>query len=674
MRARASSLFRDHPVPVAWTVVVVIGFFAFRGLWGPEPLSGGALQTVPQAAPGFFQELASSVRTTAMGGAQTASPSLGGMGVLSWLTFGSPRVAQELLLVLLPILAGVTCFRALSRRTGRKGAAVVGGACYATSAVALWALSQGRIDVLVMLAVLPPFHERVRVGFGPRPHSPVWRFAVGIGVVLAVGVAFYPGMALVAAMLLVAFVVVPVQGGHMLRGIVLFLVGALTAAVLLLPIVLEGAGGTGMSVGTGTGRPDIALLARFAPGSGPGSWVVAWFLPAAALLAFAVVDKTHGRAAFRSLLLAVAGVGLAWASAAGYLPEDLSNVPAYLAVGAFSAACIVGLGLASAVGTVTGQSFGHRHVVVATLSGLLLGGLLLTSVQTARGDWAFGADRLPPAWPIVTDPEQGFTGRVLVLGRDDGEPLNAPAGDPDGVVVTPAGTVAFALIEPEGRSMIDLARGNGGPGYQALREAIATAVSGGTVHGGSVLAPFAVGSVVAEEGTLPDGILEALTAQSDLDRVPAGGLVIFRNAAALPRASVLAVAGFADAAASDDPLALAVVDPSGEVAELPREGTSYGTVPGASSERYLYLADQDPLGWRLVASGDPQPPEGAFGWAAGWPVPPGDDPMTLRYEADGRLKLELAVLAVAWAVALWVTRKPLRRVEPRTGERAEPVA
>jgi hypothetical protein len=406
---------------------------------------------------------------------------------------------------------------------------------------------------------------------------------------------------------------------------------------------------------------------------------VAWFLPAAALLSFAVVDRTHSRAALRSLVLAVSGVGLAWASAAGYLPEDLSNVPAYLAIGALAAASMVSLGLASVAGRAPGQTVGYRHVLVAVLSGLLLGGLVLTSVQTALGEWEFGADRLPPAWPIVTDPDLGFTGRVLVLGRDDGEPLTAPAGDPDGVVVTPAGTVAYALIEPEGRSMVDLARGNGGPGYEALEEAVATAVSGRTVHGGSVLAPFAVGSIVAEEGTLPAGIVEALTAQFDLDRVTAGGLVIFRNAAGLPRASVLAIPGFAEAAAADDPLGMALVDRSPDgttppVEEIAMDGaSSYATVPGTSAERDLYLADQDALGWRLVTPAGSQPPDDAFGWAAGWPVAPGDE-VTLRHEPNPGLKVELAVLAVAWAAALWVTRKPLRRIEPRSGERAEPVA
>src|SRR4030065_404852 len=48
------------------------------------------------------------------------------------------------------------------------------------------------------------------------------------------------------------------------------------------------------------------------------------------------------------MLLAVGGLGLAWASAARWLPDALTNQPAYLALAAVSVAALVGYGLRDA--------------------------------------------------------------------------------------------------------------------------------------------------------------------------------------------------------------------------------------------------------------------------------------------------------------------------------------
>ena len=53
--------------------------------------------------------------------------------------------------------------------TGERGPAVVGAACYGLSSTLLWALSQGRIAVLVMLAVAPVLAGRLHAGFTSQP-------------------------------------------------------------------------------------------------------------------------------------------------------------------------------------------------------------------------------------------------------------------------------------------------------------------------------------------------------------------------------------------------------------------------------------------------------------------------------------------------------------------------
>jgi hypothetical protein len=45
------------------------------------------------------------------------------------------------------------------------------------------------------------------------------------------------------------------------------------------------------------------------------------------------------------MVFAVLGLGLAWASAARWLPDALTNQPAYLALAAMAMAALVGYGL-----------------------------------------------------------------------------------------------------------------------------------------------------------------------------------------------------------------------------------------------------------------------------------------------------------------------------------------
>src|SRR5207253_188152 len=111
-------------------------------------VQGGAIQAFPPSDSGFFHELLSGVRTTALGGTDAASPALAPLGALSWLLFGSTDLAQKALLILLPPLAGLTFYRALLSQAGRRVPALVGAVCYGLSPVMLWAFSEGRIPVL----------------------------------------------------------------------------------------------------------------------------------------------------------------------------------------------------------------------------------------------------------------------------------------------------------------------------------------------------------------------------------------------------------------------------------------------------------------------------------------------------------------------------------------------
>ena len=345
LRDRTASLVGSHPVLVASLLGTVVAAVAFRQLLGPEPLHGGALAMFPGSWRGFFAELASGYRTTLLGGTLAASPSLGAMGALSWLSFGSTAIAQKLFLAGGPILATVMLYRALARITGRPGAAVLGAVSYGLSAMVLWSFSDGRIPLLVALCVLPVLFERLETAFG-RGELPDgrWRFIAGVAVTLAVGVAFMPGVALAVGVLVVVQLVFGASRG---RGLVVAAAAVAAAAVLLFPFVPTMISGGATGFGSTIGTTDLGSLARLALGGGPGTWSIAAFLPIAAVLAFSLVGPEQRGVASRAVISAAAGLALAWCSSAGYLPAWAANAPIYLALAAVAEALIVGLGLTS---------------------------------------------------------------------------------------------------------------------------------------------------------------------------------------------------------------------------------------------------------------------------------------------------------------------------------------
>ncbi|MGZ8600122.1 MAG: glycosyltransferase family 2 protein, partial [Actinomycetota bacterium] len=362
---RAATLAIGHPVLVASALGLVLGALAVRHFVGSETLSGGALAAFPPAAEDFFRELFSGVRTTTLGGAQAASPSLAGLGALSWVAFGSTALAQKVLLGVLPPLAAILAYRSFARQTARPGSAVVAAAAFVLSGAALWAFSEGRIGLLVGLTALPVVWDRLDGAFSSRRPDRPFRLGAGLGVAVAIAIAFEPGMLLGIGLAFGAHVV---AGRRRDRGIGLSLLGAAAAALLVFPLVADLLVEPGATLASFVGTDDPWSVLRLAPGGGPGSWALAGFLPIAAVICFAAVEREQRGRAWRAVSVAVAGTGLAWASAAGYLPDALSNAPAYLATAAFAEAAVVAYGASGLVSGLERQAFGVRQLGTALLT------------------------------------------------------------------------------------------------------------------------------------------------------------------------------------------------------------------------------------------------------------------------------------------------------------------
>ncbi|MEP6972855.1 MAG: glycosyltransferase family 2 protein [Actinomycetota bacterium] len=656
LRDRTASLVGSHPVLVASVLAAVVVTVAFRGLLGPESVHGGALAAFPDSWRGFFAELSSGYRTTGLGGSVAASPALGAMGAMSWLTFGSAAIAQKVLLGAGPILASIMLYRALARITGRPSAAVAGAAAYGLSALTLWSFSEGRIELLVTLSVLPAVTERLEVAFGSHDlPDGRWRFIAGVGVTIAVGVAFLPGIALAVCALMAVQLLF---GSSRLRGIGIGLAASVAAAVLLFPFVPTVAAGGSAALGSRVGTTDLGALGRLALGGGPGTWPVAAFLPIAAVFAFALVGLEHRGVAGRAACTSVLGLALAWFSAAGYLPSWAANPPVYLALATVGEAMIVGLGLSSVLSRLGRESFGLRQIGTALLTIVLGGGLLLQSASAMVGGWSIGGPAaLPPAWAVVSSSARGDF-RVLWVGADTGARFVAPGGEPVGVTPNGASSLRYGLTGRAGVSALDTGRALTGGGATYLSRALEQILSGTTTHGGALLAPLGVRFVVAERGDLGADVTSILDAQVDLDREGTTGLVIYRNAQVLPPAGVIA---------ADDAVAR-ILDAAdlGTIAQLPRlHGSPLPAVPGgwagtSPSAGTVVVSTAFSADWRLEApNGAAIRPREAFGWSTSFDAPAGV--LRIRFTSQWVRTLEIVALGLLWLVALWITRKPVAR-------------
>jgi GT2 family glycosyltransferase len=663
LRDRTASLAAAHPVVVAGFLGACVGAFALRGFFSGVPLVGAALPAFPAASSGFFAELVSGYRTTGLGGTLAASPALGAMGGLSTLLLGSTALAQKVMLAGGVGLAAVLMYRACVRITHHPAASVVAAVAYSLSAVVLWAFSQGRIDLLITLAVLPPLVERSEVAFGPDPPPDGrFRFCAGLAVTLAVAIAFLPGSGL-AVVVLVA--VGLIGGRSRLRGLAMFLISTAGAAVLLFTFVPSLYSGAGAAFGSTIGTTDLRSLSRLALGDAPGSWAIAWFLPVAATLCFALSGERFRGPARRAMLVVLLGLPLAWLSAANYMPAQLSNAPVFVALVATAGSMLIAFGLASVLSGLGKESFGLRQIASILMWVVLGVGIFLQGAAAMVGGWGIGgADKIAAAWQVASSSQQGDY-RVLWVGSPDGQPFPAPGGDP--IRVAPAGdaSVAYALTDQGGITALDTGRTLTGPGADALAEAMNEIVSGTTVHGGALLAPFGALFVIADPDHMSSGALSKLQAQVDLTREPQSGLIIFRNTDALPPSSVLATDTTAiSQMLSGDPASTSMfISPyATPLAEV--EGGWSGVAPTGTA----YISTQWNGSWKL--NGGAEAPRKAFGWATAFPAAAAvgagqstasDHVVDIRYGSQLLRTLESWLLVVLWAAALWVTRKPVAR-------------
>jgi GT2 family glycosyltransferase len=673
IRRRVGGMALEHPVALASVAAAFLFLVAFRGVLFAGPVEGGVLPAFPQRPAEMLSAFADGSRTTTLGGPGGPSPALVPLSLLGYLTFADGRILARLLVAAIPLLAAVSCYRAVLRRVRRPAPAVVAAACYALCAPVLWAASEGSLSGGAFLVAAPWLLVRVGEGFeAVRPPRPL-RWIVGTGMGLALIASFFPSVWVAAAFALVMTVLVPGRWRAVPRGVGLAVLGALAGGVLIFPLVvfLARAGG-GAAVGA-AGSADAGSLLRLSPGGAPGGFFPALFLPVAAMVSFPVADDR--RWAWRAALTAALALPLAWLAAAGRLPQETSNPLVFLGVASAAMSLLVGLAVRALLLGLSREAFGYRQVAVGALTAILGLGLLLQSADALRGAWAVGPGRIPPAWPVVATAD-GPPFRVLWLARPAVARFAAPGGTPDGLVEAGSASLRYGVTGRAGDSVLELGLPAHGPGYSALEDALLAILGGRVRHGGALLAPFGIRFVVAGARDLPAEAAARLSGQLDLDLIQtAGGLSIYEAPASFPLAAAVGPEAAAAAASSG-------IGPSVDVARAeraalaPLDGTWQGRVPFEGSGAVLFSTPFDGR-WRLTADGQAGREVRTFGWAQGFRATFPANVVRIAYTGGWMRALEIAALALVWAAALWITRvraspRPAARPgrsEPDRGER-----
>jgi hypothetical protein len=332
----------------------------------------------------------------------------------------------------------------------------------------------------------------------------------------------------------------------------------------------------------------------------------------------------------------------------------MTNAPVYIATAGAAEAFLVSFGLASVTSGIGREAFGLRQIGIVTVALVLALGMAGQAAVAMVGDWAVGGpDSIPAAWLVVQSEARGDV-RILWVGSDSGKRFAAPGGDPEGIAEAGDATVRWALTSRRGATALDTGRPLSGPGRLALEEALNEILSGTTSHGGALLAPFAVQFVLAENNDLPSAAFRALDRQVDLNLEPAGGFIVFRNAAAFPVGSAIRLSeGFAASLGeeSGDSVKLGQV----RYVPVPRAEGGWRGISGGG--QLLALSTEFDDAW--VLEGTDRLARRSFGWATSFGRPP--SAIRVTYGAQLPRTIQMFLLAAIWLTALWITRRPVVR-------------
>ncbi len=508
-----------------------------------------------------------------------------------------------------------------------------------------------------------------RLGPGPRADvPPMWRQAVGLGLLVAVGAMLDP--LFLALPLLIALAMIP---GSLLvgalRGLGRMIVVALGALVIgavvhapwLFELVTVRPSWDTFVASRSSDAAGLPLthVLRFDTGPIGSSALNAALLIAAA---FVVVVAREWRLtwAARAWSVAMCCWAIVWAESMGWIPVAMPPTEMILAPAAVALALAVGLGVAAFSTDVRRSSFGWRQLlgVVAVVS---LGvALLPVAAASIGGRWLVPRGNHHQTLAFLDQQVDEDPFRVVWFGAPEVLPLASWSLD---------GLTSYATTLEGTPTAHDLWAGPAEASSAPLRGALELALDQRTDRLGRLLAPMGVRYVVVvDQGAPapfggvsapnPELLNDVLAEQLDLVQIDVNpALAVYVNAAWVPPVSAQPAGSVPDEPTSPFPAgarAAVVTDLTADVfgfeARDPRRWVA--EIPGSAD---VIVGSTPADGWRVTLDGTSVDTARAFGWAALATVEEGgtvevswSTPLTHRLVHGAQLLVVLVLLFVLY--------------------------
>jgi hypothetical protein len=532
------------------TQAAVVGLVAVLWLIGSRNLVATHLPLIGRLAPldSWWSTWRHFFASWSPNGVGTGTPGMPGYGVLAFagtFVFGRMGILPRLALIFAVPLGAIGIARLLKGRVSNR-ARIIGAFAYAAMPIGFNMISQGRVDVLVVVTALPFIVRRIFElmdvpGFRHRPYAePLpfghrgWRITeAGQRMVLIMLIALVSALA-PATLVVVALVVVGVFLARLIEpdeandspnpfGFL----GALVAnvAIFLLPLSIDVvlAGRRAFEVfGLPRGPwsvPSFIFLLRDVDGTFGASWW-GWLLPVAAFFALLLCKNERRRVASKVAVIATLTLVLAALSSRHWLGSFEPDLDVLLALYGVMLATLIGLGVGALEHDLRDVGFGWRQLT----AGLSVATLLLATLPFLA---SFGSGRFDLPTTSVAEslsalaPTTAGGFRVLWLGDPSVLPLS-------GWTVAPGLEAATSMNGLPGGSTLFTPPDSGTS--DVIMEALQSAMQGRTVRLGQLLSAAGISTIVVMNSSAPElagvqtvplhrapaVLLSALSNQSDL--------------------------------------------------------------------------------------------------------------------------------------------------------------
>ncbi|HTO00646.1 MAG TPA: hypothetical protein VL068_08220, partial [Microthrixaceae bacterium] len=611
---------------VLFIITLVVMIYGARDLiFGPLPVLR-EFSGVGSSGGRLLSEWFTGWREVGLGEPAVAPGVVPALGAVGTVLFGAVGLARRLL-ILLPLLIGGIGAWKLFRRSGSTAARAAAMAAYGLNPIVLNAMSEGRLQALLVYAAAPWLLRRVASAVGLEPFADAsanpperLRLLAGTAAILAAvgSVSLLGSTILVLMMVLFAVVVAVAQDrARGLRMASLVFLSALMALPLLLPWIVGAIRSGDLASLTGiwhtsTGSPSAAQIVTGSTGA-VRTGVLGWGLLIGASFSLFAGRKWRFSWAISGWLLALGSWAIAVLLArSGQLAGagvELITMPAVLGL-----ALAVGMGVLAFDNDVLGSDFGLEQIMSGVAVAAFVIGLAPIAIASTDGRWF--------------QPERDF--RSALAEVDSGTNFRTVwIGDPDVLAVSGwnlegKGLVAGVSVGLD-PTITTRFRLDGGAGAAALTDALNAAINGDTNRLGRLLAPMGIRYVaVADRAVplpdsrsqvpMPEDLLSGLAQQLDMRAVSVNpGLELYRTAESWPlRSDVTEMVGskaapktMAELMWADVPVPPAVL------------GRGVGTkFSGNLRDDHVIAqaATADP-GWSLSAAGKDQKRSDLWGWA-----------------------------------------------------------